>query len=413
MNRKSTTLVILICVLFLTACGGQGATETPMDVIEQPAVDAIQPIEAETAVIEPTEPNPVVVEESAVSETQTNVSEITTTAIYTHDGCPDEHFLDVQPDPNNSAYVAPSLTVSCEGQTMTIQTNNIPTFEFLALTPGDLLPQDFSFSLPINPELTDTTTDVPLLGTTGITVAGMAIYGPNEGANLGFGDPYLDGILDFCNGHVGPGGAYHHHAPPSCIFDEYDGQVGLVVGYALDGFPILAPYLCEDASCSSVYEVQSSWAVTNPDATAAWEMHSYVEGQSELDECNGMQFEDGSYAYFATNSFPYFMSCYRGAVEIAQGGGQGQGGQAEGGGQGRGGQGQGSGQGEGGGPPAGNGQQGNQGPPNIDFATAAATLSVTEEALRDALGDPPPDFAAAAAALGVTEQQLQEALGLP
>jgi len=58
--------------------------------------------------------------------------------------------------------------------------------------------------------------------------------------------------------------------------------------------------------------------------------------------------------------------------------------------------------------------QGNgQGRPEIDLASAAAKLSVTEEALRAALGPPPPDLAAAAAQLGVTEQALIDALGIP
>ncbi len=57
----------------------------------------------------------------------------------------------------------------------------------------------------------------------------------------------------------------------------------------------------------------------------------------------------------------------------------------------------------------GQGGQGDQGP---DFAAAAATLGVTEEALMDAMGEPgqQPDFAAAAAALGVTAEELEAAL---
>ena len=58
-------------------------------------------------------------------------------------------------------------------------------------------------------------------------------------------------------------------------------------------------------------------------------------------------------------------------------------------------------------------QPNGQGRPEIDFAAAAATLGVTEDALRAALGAPPPDFTAAAAQLGVTEQALINALGLP
>jgi len=67
------------------------------------------------------------------------------------------------------------------------------------------------------------------------------------------------------------------------------------------------------------------------------------------------------------------------------------------------------------GAPTGQAQNGGQ-RPQIDLASAASQLGVTEEALRAALGNPsqgPPDFTAAAAQLGVTEQALIAALGLP
>jgi hypothetical protein len=54
--------------------------------------------------------------------------------------------------------------------------------------------------------------------------------------------------------------------------------------------------------------------------------------------------------------------------------------------------------------------------PTIDFATAAKALGISEQALKDALGDPqqgPPDFAAAAKILGITQEALLKALGLP
>jgi hypothetical protein len=54
--------------------------------------------------------------------------------------------------------------------------------------------------------------------------------------------------------------------------------------------------------------------------------------------------------------------------------------------------------------------------PEIDWASAAAKLGVTEEQLQEAIGDlqsAPPDLAAAAAKLGVTEEALREALGFP
>ncbi len=54
--------------------------------------------------------------------------------------------------------------------------------------------------------------------------------------------------------------------------------------------------------------------------------------------------------------------------------------------------------------------------PMMDLATAAAKLGVTEQQLREALGDPsqgPPDLAAAAEQLGISVEELQEALVLP
>lgn len=58
----------------------------------------------------------------------------------------------------------------------------------------------------------------------------------------------------------------------------------------------------------------------------------------------------------------------------------------------------------------------NMSPPAIDWAAAAAKLNVTEQQLRDAMGDGTqngPDLASAAAKLGVTQDALQEALGIP
>ena len=52
----------------------------------------------------------------------------------------------------------------------------------------------------------------------------------------------------------------------------------------------------------------------------------------------------------------------------------------------------------------------------IDFAAAAETLGVTEDVLKEAMGDPRdgrPDFTKIAETLGVTEEELITALGLP
>ena len=225
-----------------------------------------------------------------------------------YDDCPADTFVDVAADPANSDLAAPTLSVTCEGDEMVVTSNNIPNFEYVAITPGEPRANETTYRIPLNPEIAETTSGVPMLGTSAVAVNGMVVFGPTEGTTE---DPYLDGLLDYCGGHNGPTG-YHFHARPLCLFDNFDGNVGLVVAWSLDGFPVLAPFLCEDAGCTSVKEVESSWIDANPEQLNSWERHEYVEGQSELDICNGMLFEDGSYAYFATETFPYLMGCYRG-----------------------------------------------------------------------------------------------------
>ena len=227
--------------------------------------------------------------------------------------CPTENFINVQAHPANSGVSAPQLNVYCNDQNMVIESNGIPNFEFTQITPNSLQEQNFTWSIPLNPTPAAETSSIPLLGTVAVAVNGLPIYGPNESPQHNYGDPYLDQILDFCNGHTGPRGEYHFHARPDCLFTDAEGNTSLVLAYALDGYPILAPYICEDANCTSVKEVQSSWQRTT-DVTNAWEAHQYVEGSGDLDECNGMYGPDGSYRYYATDTFPYFLGCYRGVA---------------------------------------------------------------------------------------------------
>ena len=275
-------------------------------------------------------------------------------------------FLSVSAVPENSAYVDPELSVACDGTTVTMNSNNIPNFEFVQITPADLQANQISYSFPQSPTLTGTTSEIPLVGTTAVTVGGLAIFGPNEAPRDGYRDPYLDNLLDFCGGH---------NTRPDCLYTTEElSTPGTIIGYSLDGFPILVPYVYD--SSGAVVEVNSSWQYNNPDLDNAWEANEYVVDSGDLDQCNGL--EDPNipdfayeYAYFATDTFPYFMGCYvgtatdGGGVAQMQGAGQGQpqGGQGQGQGQGQppqGGQGQGQGQGQ---PPQGGQGQGQLPPP--------------------------------------------------
>ena len=60
-----------------------------------------------------------------------------------------------------------------------------------------------------------------------------------------------------------------------------------LVGFALDGFPIMGPGI-------------------NPDTGLVW-------SQSDMDDaCGGKMDADGVYRYYTTVDFPYYLQCFRG-----------------------------------------------------------------------------------------------------
>lgn len=248
--------------------------------------------------------------------------------------CPADNFPNLTANSANSAYPSPEVTAYCEGDYLIVESNGIPSFEFIQTTPSDLEAQSYRWEIPLNPSMAAQTSSIPLGGAVAFTVTGLPIFGPTEAPEHGYRDPIVDELLDYCNGHTAGGGVYHFHAHPC---DTSAQQPYVVVGYALDGFPILSPYVCEDDACTTVKEVKSSWQLKDDSVDNSWDRNEYVAGLGDLDQCNGMTLPDGTYAYFATNEFPYFMGCYVGTPATTTtpgGGGSGPpgGGQAPGGG---------------------------------------------------------------------------------
>lgn len=227
--------------------------------------------------------------------------------------CPTDSFIDVSEGSAGDRYAKPELNVTCDDETIVIESNGIIHYEYVAVGPGEIQEQEHRWEIPLNPEMADRATELGG-GTVAVAVNGIPVWSPMEAMQDGGGDPYLLEMLDFCNGHIGPGGEYHYHARMECFLEEAEkDNVGRVLGYAFDGYPILAPYICEDEACEEIVELQSSWERVS-DVENVWEANEYVEGSGDLDECNGMETEDGGYAYYATDTFPYLLGCFRGVV---------------------------------------------------------------------------------------------------
>jgi hypothetical protein len=321
-------------------------------------------------------------------------------------------------------YAKPRVEGVCEGDDFVIRSNGIPHYEFVQITPNPLTEQKNEIRVPRHPKIAEEPTSIPFLGTTGIAVNGIVLYGPNEGpvpAVERFGDPIFNAIMDECMGHTAD--QYHYHALNQlCLTDGVkEGAPSPVLGYALDGFAIRGPLGCADANCSEVIRYESSWEMTGDPAIKAWEAYKFVEKDDEkfLDRCNGHSAPDGNYHYHATATFPYILGCYAGSPNLPErsrvSGNRGPRGGRPGG---PGGRGVGRRRGPGGAPAGAGRRRFRPG----DLASAAARLSVGEEDLAAVidqeklvayLRDPENqtfDYAAAARELHLNEEVLRQAL---
>lgn len=226
--------------------------------------------------------------------------------------------------------------------------------EFFSESPIDTM-------IPTQPSYVDGITDTSL-GLIGVAITGAQIFNDYEDPSreiVAQDDQAIHdhvAFLDECNGHTLVDGTnYHYHGIPVCITADMDqeGEHSLMIGVLADGFPVYGNSGVGGA------------IVTNAD----------------LDECSGHfgptpEFPDGIYHYHLTaDEAPYMINCYHGEIPediMAAGSNQ------------------------------------------PDFNAVATQLGVTEQALKDSLGDDiPPDFATAAETLGVSEDDLRHALPSP
>ncbi len=212
----------------------------------------------------------------------------------------------------NAQLADPESSATCDGETITVTSNGIPDYTYIRTSPGDPNAREYSFEIPAEPTPAAETTEIPLLGDIAVTLTGIPIYGATEGTG---GDVLsLEGTLSVCGSHNGPTGFHIHLLGTSeltdCLFTPAEVAASpQLVGYAFDGYPI---YTGND-------QYTSSWQLTNDTlfATATWSAHTYVEGSGDLDECNGRTDDDGNYAYYTTDTFPYTLGCYTGVVDAA------------------------------------------------------------------------------------------------
>ena len=260
---------------------------------------------------------------------------------------------------NSSASVQKTSTASwtCGSTTRTLSANGIPdhavgTFPN-ADNPNTISAQTVSASYTLNPTVSAATTTLGgPRGVIGFILNGIKIDAGTGGAcndsgsdcSLGdatvgqwsieaLGQTSFSFGTDSNNAHVQPGGAYHYHGMPEGFVNlQGKGTAMTLIGWAADGFPIYARYGYSDPddASSAIKVMQGSYALkstpdTNRPSTSLYPMgtfsqdYAYSEGSGDLDECNGRtgvtpEFPEGTYHYYATDSYPFLQRCVKGTV---------------------------------------------------------------------------------------------------
>ncbi len=142
--------------------------------------------------------------------------------------------------------------------------------------------------------------------------------------------------VDTNNAHVQPTGEYHYHGMPLGLLNNAGAsdtnRKMVLVGWAKDGYPVYARYCYTNAMdatsavkvCTGSFARDTTADAGRPSTTLVplgafvsdW---NYVAGSGDLDDCNGRtgvtpEFPNGIYYYMATDSYPYFSRCVKGAV---------------------------------------------------------------------------------------------------
>ena len=284
----------------------------------------------------PTQTSPVVTTATTVATT-TTVATVATVPVATTSGasglrtigeCPTARFPNLSSSVGaGSGYVKPSISVSCTDSVVTVSSNNMIGYTFVAKTPHSLAAQSYTWKIARNPAVAASPTlivrnGMPTMGTLGFTTTGLAIFGPTEGpipAETPYGDPNSNGLLDTCGGHAGPGNAYHNHVLYQIAACNLNSLA--VLGYAIDGFPIYGPTACLNVACTSTGTVRSGYTKIGNPATNVWSAYSYTASSDALvlDACNGRTQPDGSYGYHAVTAFPYILGCLKGSATVQSG----------------------------------------------------------------------------------------------
>lgn len=241
-------------------------------------------------------------------------------------------------------YSANYVYVSC---------SDIPAYSIgpWPMNPNTPTDQGFVFKIPRNPQPNTGNPTATSLGHIAVLTNGVTVFNAKDAMSYNNQNvwhqnaPVVEGpSMDACLGHPAPGGEYHHHQRPVCLYTANASQHSPIIGYAFDGYPIYGAYAYQNTNGTGpISRMRSSYRLRNittrttlPDGTVLSsgqygpavsttyplgyyiEDFEYISGLGDLDEYNGRfcvtpEYPSGTYCYYATidslgaSAYPYMI----------------------------------------------------------------------------------------------------------
>ncbi len=224
-----------------------------------------------------------------------------------------------------------------------IACNSLPSYTIGPWNnPNKASAQHFNFKFPRVPIANTGTKTTVGLGTIAVLINGVTIYNPGDAHSynsLGIWNQnayyYEVDSFDSCLGHPQPGGVYHNHVIPICLFNSTDSSKhSPLIGFAFDGYPIYGSfgYSSPTNTSSGIRRIISGYRTRSittrttlasgssllsvqygPDVSATYPVGAYIEdyeyssSYGDLDAYNGRfcitpEYPSGTYAYFVTTN---------------------------------------------------------------------------------------------------------------
>lgn len=192
----------------------------------------------------------------------------------------------------------PNLRLSHDETALIIRSQGYPNHPTAIFpnsgNPNEIRVQDFTFRLPLKPQLADHITRLPM-GPIGMALNGVVFFNPFEQGGMNAVEGYSEVWLDSCCGHPQQSGVYHYHKYPTCVKSPFkdDGQQhSPIIGFGFDGFPVYGPYESKGQQAKDLSDAQA------------------------LDVCSGHRDDQRGYHYHVTpGRFPYILGGYAGVPE--------------------------------------------------------------------------------------------------